>query len=66
MSVFAPIYDFMHSKGGAALLVALLLISMWHMFRAPAINTSQRLMRWRIGLQFAAIAVILLILLLRR
>ena len=66
MSLFAPIYDFFHSKGGAALLVTLLLISMWHMFRMPAGNTSQRLMRWRVGLQFGVIAAILLILLFKR
>jgi Hypoxia induced protein conserved region len=66
MSYFAPIYDFLHSKAGAALLVTLLLIGMWNMFRNPPSNTSQKLMRWRVGLQFAAIAVILLIVLLKR
>jgi hypothetical protein len=66
MTFFAPIYDFLHSKGGAALLISLLLIGMWNMFRMPAGNTSQKLMRWRVGLQFTAICVILLVLFLRR
>lgn len=66
MSYFTPVYDFLHSRAGLALFVALLLIGMWNMFRAPAGNTSQKLMRWRVGLQFAAIAAIVLILLFRR
>lgn len=66
MSYFAPFYDFLHSRGGAALLIAVLLISMWHMFRGQATNTSQRLMRWRVGLQFAIIVFILVVVLLRR
>ena len=66
MSYFAPVYDFLHSKSGVALLVTLLLIGMWNMFRGQASNTSQRLMRWRVGLQFAIIALILVVVLLRR
>ncbi len=66
MSSFAPIYDFLHSKAGMALLLALLLIGMWNMFRSPPGNTSQKLMRWRVGLQFGAIALILLFVLLKR
>jgi hypothetical protein len=66
MSYFAPIYDFLHSKGGMALLIVLLLIGLWNMFRAPAGNLSQRLMRWRVGLQFAAILLIVIVLLLKR
>ena len=46
--------------------VTLLLIGLWNMFRMPAGNTSQKLMRWRVGLQFAAICVIAIVLLLRR
>jgi hypothetical protein len=63
MSYFGPVYDFLHSRGGLALMVALLLIGMWNMFRAPAGNTNQRLMRWRVGLQFAAICLIVVLLL---
>ncbi len=66
MSIFAPVYDFLHSKAGLALFLALLLIGLWNMFRAPAGNTSQKLMRWRVGLQFGAIALIFLFLLLKR
>lgn len=66
MSHFAPIYDFLHSKSGVALLGALLLIGLWNMFRGAPANTSQKLMRWRVGLQFAAILLILGLVVLRR
>ena len=66
MSTFQPIYDFLHSKSGLALLIALLLIGLWNMVRMPAGNTSQKLMRWRVGLQFAAICLIAIVLLSRR
>lgn len=66
MSFFTPIYDFLHSKAGAALLVALLLIGLWNMTRVPAGNLSQKLMRWRVGLQFTAIVIILGMLFLKR
>ena len=66
MSSFAPVYDFLHSKAGLALFVALLLIGLWNMFRMPAGNTSQKLMRWRVGLQFAAICLLGVFMLLRR
>lgn len=66
MSFFAPVYDFLHSRGGLALLVALLLIGLWNMFRMPAGNTSQRLMRWRVGLQFGALCLIVLLLIVKR
>lgn len=66
MSLFAPIYDFLTSRAGTALLITLLLVGMWNMFRAPAGNLSQRLMRWRVGLQLAALCVIIGLMLLRR
>ncbi len=66
MDFFAPVYNFLHSRGGLALMVALLLIGLWNMYRMPAGNTSQRLMRWRVGLQFGAIGLIVVVLLLRR
>ena len=65
MSYFEPVYDFLHSRSGLALMVALLLIGMWNMFRMPAGNTSQKLMRWRVGLQFAAICLIVLVLIIK-
>ena len=62
MSYFTPIYEFLTSRSG----VALLLIAMWNMTRAPAGNLSQRLMRWRIALQLAAICLIIGVMLFRR
>lgn len=66
MSYFAPVYEFLHSKAGLALFITLLLIGLWNMTRGAAGNTSQRLMRWRVGLQFSAICLIAIVLLLRR
>lgn len=66
MNFFGPIYDFLHSRGGAALLVTLLLIGLWNMFRNPPANLSQRLMRWRVGLQFGVLCLIFLVLFLKR
>ena len=66
MSFFAPIYDFLHSWAGAALLFAFLLLGLWNMLRQPPGNTSQRLMRWRVGIQFAVICLILGLALFRR
>lgn len=62
MSSFGPIYEFLHSKAGLALFLTLLLIGVWNMFRAPAANTSQKLMRWRVGLQLGAIVLIAFVL----
>lgn len=66
MSYFTPVYEFLHSKAGLALFITLLLIGLWNMFRAPAGNMSQRLMRWRVGLQFGAIVLIALVLYFKR
>ena len=43
---------------GAVLVV--LLAGLWNMMRGGNSNRSQLLMRWRVGLQFAAIAVLML------
>jgi len=41
--------------------VALVLVAgLLNMFRSGSANTSQQLMRWRVGLQFLAIVVIML------
>jgi hypothetical protein len=37
-----------------------LCLGLWTMSRGTAPNLSQKLMRWRVGLQFAAIVVIML------
>lgn len=38
-----------------------LLLGLLNMLRAGSANTSQKLMRWRVGLQFLAIIVIMLV-----
>lgn len=43
-----------------------LLLGLWTMSRGKSPNLSQRLMRWRVGLQFAAIVVIAAFILLHR
>jgi hypothetical protein len=40
---------------------AVLLIGLINMMRGGSATTSQRLMRWRVGLQFLAIIVIMLV-----
>jgi hypothetical protein len=50
----------------AILAVAVVLVlGLVNMMREGASNTSQRLMRWRVGLQFLAIAIIVVVLLTR-
>lgn len=39
---------------------AVLLLGLLNMFRGGSSNTSQKLMRWRVGLQFLAILVLML------
>ena len=43
---------------GAVLVV--LLLGLLNMFRGGSSNTSQKLMRWRVGLQFVAIIILML------
>lgn len=43
---------------GAVMLV--LLAGLWNMFRGQNANLSQKLMRWRVGLQFVAIVIIMI------
>jgi len=42
---------------GAVALV--LLAGLWNMFRGGSASTSQTLMRWRVGLQFAAVVLMM-------
>ncbi|NNE24127.1 MAG: twin transmembrane helix small protein, partial [Rhizobiales bacterium] len=42
----------------AAVLVVLIL-GLWNMMRGGSSNTSQKLMRWRVMLQFAAVCLIM-------
>jgi hypothetical protein len=44
---------------------AVLVAGMINMVRGGSSNTSQRLMRWRVGLQFLAILVVMTVLYLR-
>ena len=38
-----------------------LLAGLWNMMRGSSPNLSQKLMRWRVGLQFAAILIAMLL-----
>jgi hypothetical protein len=49
-----------------AAVFVVLLLGLWNMFRGSNPNTSQKLMRWRVGLQFLAIVILMLALLLSR
>lgn len=47
----------------ASVAVLIVLIAgLWNLLRAGNANLSQKLMRWRIGLQFAAIVLAMLVL----
>jgi hypothetical protein len=39
--------------------LAVLLAGLWNMLRGTSPNLSQKLMRWRVGLQFLAIVVLM-------
>jgi hypothetical protein len=61
----------MHSLSNIGVAVALgavtlvLVLGLVNMLRGGASNTSQQLMRWRVGLQFLAIVLIVIVLLTR-
>lgn len=58
---------FYHLTTVATLLVlAVLMLGLWNMTRGTSPNLSQKLMRWRIGLQFLAIIVIMVFVALTR
>jgi hypothetical protein len=40
--------------------LVVLLMGLWSMMRGTSPNLSQKLMRWRVGLQFLAIVVIMI------
>lgn len=60
-----------HASGNILIAVALGLVmlvlfaGLVNMMRGGSSNTSQRLMRWRVGLQFLAILVVMAVLYLR-
>jgi hypothetical protein len=43
-----------------AAVVVVLVIGLWNLTRGTSPNLSQKLMRWRVGLQFLAIVIIML------
>lgn len=45
-----------------AAVFVVLLLGLWNMLRGTSPNLSQTLMRWRVGLQFFAIVVMMLLL----
>lgn len=49
-----------------AAVFAVLLLGLWNMSRGADPNTSQKLMRWRVLLQFLAIVILMLAVLLTR
>ena len=42
-----------------AAVAVVLFLGLWNMFRGGSSNRSQMLMRWRVGLQFLAIVIIM-------
>ena len=40
--------------------IVVLLMGLWNLTRGSSPNLSQKLMRWRVGLQFLAIVIIML------
>jgi hypothetical protein len=45
------------TAAATAVVLAVLLAGLWNMMRGSSPNLSQTLMRWRVGLQFLAIVV---------
>lgn len=43
-----------------AAVVGVLVVGLWNLTRGTSPNLSQKLMRWRVGLQFLAIVIIML------
>ncbi|WP_417667798.1 twin transmembrane helix small protein [Roseibium sp.] len=54
----AEIWDWAVKIGMAAVVVVLLL-GIWNMFRGGTGNRSQILMRWRVGLQFMVVILVM-------
>jgi len=58
----APMDEFVRYLGPIAILAVLivLLLGLFNMMRAGSASRSQTLMRWRVGLQFAAVIILML------
>ncbi len=39
--------------------VVVLVLGLWNMMRGGSVNWSQKLMRWRVGLQFVAVIAVM-------
>jgi hypothetical protein len=48
------------TKVAVAAVVLVLIVGLWNLTRGTSPNLSQKLMRWRVGLQFLAIVIIML------
>lgn len=46
------------SHGAVYAVLLVLLAGLWVMFRGTSPNLSQKLMRWRVGLQFVAVVLL--------
>ncbi len=58
---------FFHLTTVAVLAVlAVLIAGLWNMMRGDSPNLSQKLMRWRVGLQFLALVIIMVFVFLTR
>lgn len=51
--------------GAAGAVAIVLLLGLVNMMRGGSANVSQKLMRWRVGLQFVAVIIIMIVLWLR-
>jgi hypothetical protein len=51
--------------GAAGAVAIVLLLGLVNMMRGGSANMSQKLMRWRVGLQFVAVIIIMIVLWLR-
>ncbi|MGI9404995.1 MAG: twin transmembrane helix small protein [Hyphomicrobiaceae bacterium] len=54
--------NFLEYLGPASIIAVavILLLGLWNMLHTGSTNRSQKLMRWRVGLQFVAICVLML------
>ncbi len=54
---------FMMAPIAVVLVFIVLCIGLWNMMRGTNPNLSQKLMRWRVGLQFAAVCLLMTVIL---
>ena len=61
-----PLFWTFLSYMAVLLVLGVLMAGLLNMLRHDSASTSQRLMRWRVGLQFAAICILVIVIYLRR